>query len=300
MTDVFRQDQATTRKHVRLLLPHPMARARKNLNLMLSHLILIFVALVTIFPVWFSFIVSLSSSASTMGAIPLRLWPANPTFEAWQHLVEHTLLLRWFANSIIVSTVGALLNLLLCAPAAYALARFQFRGRNLIYRLIVSTLMVPLAVYLVPLYLVNLRLGWLNTYQTMFIPVSESVFGVFLLTQFFKSIPMELEDAAMIDGCTRFGSFYRIILPLAKPALLTLATFTFVWKWNMFLWPVIVIDRTDLYPLTVGIILNLGSYIGTVNVLMAGAIAGLVPVVLLFVIFQRQVVASVALSGLKG
>lgn len=247
-------------------------------------------------------LIALSASFKTsteMFAAPLRLIPDNPTLDPWIRLFTEQPVLKWTFNSILIALIGTAINVVICAMAGYAFARFKFKGRESLFKVVIMTLMLPLAVYIVPLYLIMDKLNILNTYWALAIPVSESIFGVFLLTQFFKNIPNQMEEAALIDGCNKFQTFIYIFLPIAKSSLFTLAIFSFVWKWNMFLWALIALNKTELYPLIIGLSLSVGQYEMDKNILMAGSILTVIPILIIYFVFQKYIIGSDATSGLK-
>ena len=210
---------------------------------------------------------------------------------------------RAFLNSGIISVGSVALALLTSAMAAYPLARMRFPGRNLIFALLVGSLMVPNVVTLVPTYILVQRLGWLSTFQGLIVPEAATVlaFGIFLLRQFFLGIPTELEDAARIDGANAWQIFTRIILPLSHPAFAALAIFAFRSAWNDFLWPLIAVNKPDMFTLPVALALLRGAYMNeSYGPIMAGAILSALPLLIVFLIANRRIVEGVQLSGLKG
>jgi multiple sugar transport system permease protein len=210
---------------------------------------------------------------------------------------------RAFVNSVIVSVGTVVLVVATSAMAAYPLARMRFPGRTLLFALIVGSLMIPNAVVLVPQYVLTQRLGWLSSYQGLIVPEAAMTFafGVFLLRQFFLGIPVELEDAARIDGATPWHVFTRIVLPLSQPALAALAIFAFRSAWNDFLWPLIAVNRAEMFPLPVALALLRGAYASeSYGPIMAGAALSAVPLLIVFLVANRRIVEGVRLSGLKG
>ena len=210
---------------------------------------------------------------------------------------------RAFLNSIVVSLGSVALVVLMSAMAAYPLARMRFRGRNLVFGLIVGSLMIPNAVVLVPQYVLVQRLGWLSTYQGLIVPEAAMTFafGVFLLRQFFLTIPSELEDAARIDGADPWQIFTRIVLPLSQPVLGALAIFAFRSAWNDFLWPLIAVNKPDMFPLPVALALLRGAYAAeSYGPIMAGAVLSALPLLIVFVVANRRIVEGVRVSALKG
>jgi multiple sugar transport system permease protein len=210
---------------------------------------------------------------------------------------------RAFLNSIVVSLGSVALVVLTSAMAAYPLARMRFRGRNLVFGLIVGSLMIPNAVVLVPQYVLVQRLGWLSTYQGLIVPEAAMTFafGVFLLRQFFLTIPSELEDAARIDGADPWQIFTRIVLPLSQPVLGALAIFAFRSAWNDFLWPLIAVNKPDMFPLPVALALLRGAYAAeSYGPIMAGAVLSALPLLIVFLVANRRIVEGVRVSALKG
>lgn len=207
---------------------------------------------------------------------------------------------RWFANSMIAAIAHTLLVLVTAAPAAYALARMNFRGKNLMFTIIVSTIFVPGLILLMPNYLIVERLGWLDSLWALIVPEAAGAFGVFFLRQFFLSLPREIEEAALLDRANRFQIFIDIVLPLSKPALATLAVLSFLNNWNNFLWPVYVLFNPEKLTLPAGLATLQNTYSTDYAVVMAGAVIASVPVLLVFMFAQRFVIEGVAGSALKG
>jgi multiple sugar transport system permease protein len=229
--------------------------------------------------------------------------PLNPTLENFTALLADPTLPvdRWFLNSLLIAAVFTLLVLALDSLAAYAYARIEFRGRNLLFGLLLATLVMPGIVFLIPNYITIARLGWLGTYTGVIAPGLSGVFGVFFLRQFFQSIPKELEEAAIIDGATTWKTFTSIALPLSRGALATLGIITFLESWNSFLWPLLILGNVrELQTLPVGLATLQGQYEFDYGKLMAGAVITTLPVLLLYILLQRYIVQSIAMTGLKG
>jgi multiple sugar transport system permease protein len=210
---------------------------------------------------------------------------------------------RAFANSLVIALGTVALVVVTSAMAAYPLARMRFRGRNLVFTLLVGSLMIPNAVILVPQYVLVQRLGWLSTYQGLIVPEAAMTFafGVFLLRQFFLTMPGELEDAARIDGANAWQVFTRVVLPLSQPVLAALAIFAFRSAWNDFLWPLIAVNKPDMFPLPVALALLRSAYSSeSYGPIMAGAALSALPLLVVFVVANRRIVEGVRLSGLKG
>jgi len=214
--------------------------------------------------------------------------------------VEEIPMARWFFNSVFVSSMITALVLFVDSLAAYALARLNLPGGKYVLILIIASLMIPLQMLLVPVYLILNWLGWLDTYLALIIPAASGAFGVFLLHQFFKSIPKEYEEAAAIDGCSKWGIYWRIILPMSKPALATLGIFVFVGSWNDFLNPLVFLDSVDKYTLPVGIALFQTSYVIEYGITLAASAIATPPVLIIFLLFQKHIIEGISLTGLKG
>jgi multiple sugar transport system permease protein len=210
---------------------------------------------------------------------------------------------RAFLNSVVVSLGSVLVVLVTSAMAAYPLARMRFPGRDLVFTVVVGSLMIPNAIVLVPQYVLTQRLGWLSTYQGLIVPEAAMTFafGVFLLRQFFLTIPGEIEDAARIDGAGSWQIFARVVLPLSQPVLAALAIFAFRSAWNDFLWPLIAVNKPDMFPLPVALSFLRGAYSSeSYGPIMAGATLSALPLLVVFVVANRRIVEGVRVSGLKG
>ncbi len=210
---------------------------------------------------------------------------------------------RAFVNSLVVAVGSVLVVLTTSAMAAYPLARMRFPGRDVIFGILVGSLMIPNAVLLVPQYVLTQRIGWLSTYQGLIVPEAAMLFafGVFLLRQFFLTMPRELEDAALIDGAGPWQVFSRIVLPLSQPVLAALAIFAFRSAWNDFLWPLIAVNKPEMFPLPVALALLRSAYSSeSYGPIMAGAALSALPLLVVFIVANRRIVEGVRLSGLKG
>ena len=208
--------------------------------------------------------------------------------------------LRWLANSVVVGVAHTVLVLVTASLAAYALARMRFRGKGLAFGLIVSTLFVPGFVFLMPNYLIVDSFDWLDSNWALIVPGAASAFGVFFLRQFFLSLPGELEEAAVLDGANRWQIFWRVVMPLSKAPLATLAVLAFLSSWNDFLWPLYVLFNPENLTLPAGLATLRGSYSTDFPAIMAGAVLASIPVLLIFAFAQRYIIDGVSRSGLKG
>jgi len=263
---------------------------------------LIGIGLVIVAPLLWMVSTSLKSNQDAT-TVPPSFWPREVSTEGYDTVLtaeSQTPVLRWFVNSVLAASLHAILVLLVASAAAYALARMQFAGRRLLFGVIVGTLFVPPFALIIPNYLIVDQLGWLDTLAALVVPGAASAFGVFFLRQFFLSLPMELEEAAELDGANRFQIFTRVVLPLSKPALATLAVLSFLTNWNDFLWPIYVLFSPERLTLPPGLNNLQSAYTTDYPVIMAGAVLASVPVLLLFLVAQRYVIEGVSRTGLKG
>jgi multiple sugar transport system permease protein len=271
-------------------------------KLILSYAALGLITLVFVAPLLWMISTSFKTNPETT-QWPLSWIPREFSVEGYSELfnaTSETPVLRWFLNSLIAATAHAGLVLVTAAPAAYALARMHFRGKGIMFGVIVSTLFIPPIILITPLYLVVDSLGWLDTLLAVIVPSAAGALGVFLLRQFFVSLPRELEEAAVLDGANRFQIFTRVILPLSKAPLATLALLSFLTNWNDFLWPVYVLFSPQNLVLPPGLTKLQGAYDTDYAVIMAGGVLASIPVLILFLIAQRYIIEGVSRSGLKG
>lgn len=245
----------------------------------------------------------LSTAFKTTGdaASPDPQWiPDNPTTQAFEAILDNdgTPVVRWLVNSLVAAGLQSLLIVATAALAGYALARMDFAGKKWIFGIIIGTLFIPPVILLIPNYLITSRIGWLDTLAAVIVPGAAGAFGVFFMRQFFLGLPIELEEAAYVDGAGRLRTFLSIALPMAGPALATLAVITFLAFWNDYLWPVIVCQNNCTLP--AGLRLLQRQFTGDPGLVMAGAVVAAIPVLILYLALQRYIVQSVASSGIKG
>src|SRR5262245_32906267 len=270
------------------------------------HLVLIPIAFILLVPFIWMLITSLETQAETQRFPPL-LWPSHIQWHNYSDAIHAAPLLRFMLNSTVVVIVVVVSNLVLCSVAGYAFARVRFPGRGLLFGLVMATLMVPIQVTMIPEFLIVKWLGghvWsqlgIDHLGALIVPNMATAFGIFFLRQFFLTVPVELEEAARIDGTSRLGVLFKIVLPLSLPALSTLAVVTFLDTWNSFLWPLIVINSQNHMTLPLGLMTFQGAHDTQLQLLMAGNVFSLLPMLLVFFIAQRYFVRSVAATGLKG
>jgi multiple sugar transport system permease protein len=263
------------------------------------HLLLMPTALLFVLPLAWMIMTSFMPD-SDINTFPPRFVPSRIDFGGYSGLFQESDILRWLINTTIVATVAVVSHLILCSLAGYGFARLRFAGRTLTFFLIVATIMVPIQLLMIPTFIMFTQLGVIDSLAAAAIPWLASAFGVFLMRQFFLSLPVELEDAARLDGCNRLQLFWRIVLPLAKPALATLAIFTLLGAWNDLVWPLIAITDEKWYTLQLGIANFQGTRRTQWQLLMAGNVVATLPLLVGFVLAQRHFVATMTFSGLKG
>ena len=228
--------------------------------------------------------------------------PRQPTLENFNNIFSDPSIpvVRWGLNSVFIAAIYTIAILIIDAMAGYAYARLNFPGKNLIFGLLLATLVMPGLMFLIPNYLTVARLGWINNYAGVIIPGLANVFGVFYLRQFFQSLPKELEEAAVIDGAGTWTTFTRVMLPLSSGALATLGVLEFMRSWNDFLWPLLVLSERTMQTLPAGLATLQGQYTFDYGKLMAGAAVTAIPVLIIYLFLQRYIVESVAMTGIKG
>lgn len=235
---------------------------------------------------------------------PNGSWIPNPFDSSSYHtllrLNSSTPVLRWFVNSLVAGLANTVLIVVVDSMAAYALSRMEFFGRRVIFGTVVGTIFLPSFMFLVPNFLIVSKLGWLDSLWAIIVPSAGGAFGVFFLRQFFSTLPRELEEAAIIDGANQWVVFTRVVLPLSRPALATLAVLSFLTNWNDFLWPVFVLFSANTLTLPAGLSTLQNSASTNYPLIMAGAVIASVPAIILFVIAQRHVIEGISRSGLKG
>ncbi|HET8579399.1 MAG TPA: carbohydrate ABC transporter permease [Nitrospiraceae bacterium] len=246
---------------------------------------------------------SMSSSFKTAGEVfqtPIRWIPRVWHTENYTEPFRSRPFGRFFLNSVIVATTSTALNLLVSSLAGYSLAKFRFRGRNLLFGIVLGSLMLPIQVTIVPLYLVTRSLGWINTYQGLILPTAVTGFGIFLMRQYILTIPDDFREAARIDGAGELFIFLNIILPLAAPAFFSLGILHFLASWESFMWPLVIANRDEIRPLAIGLVMFEQEFYTAYPQLFAMSLASMFPLLAVFVVFQRRILEGMILSGLKG
>jgi multiple sugar transport system permease protein len=232
-------------------------------------------------------------------SMPPPFWPRNPTLVHYTELFQRLNLARYFGNSLLIALSVSGLSLVINSMAGYALAKLRFAGRDRIFRFLIAGLVVPAQVAMIPLFLMLKKMGLINTYWAVILPASASIFGIFLIRQYALSIPDALLDAARIDGASEWRIYRTIVVPLLRPILVTLGVFTFMTTWNDFMWPLIALIDGDLRTLPVALAILSGEHVQDTELMMAGSVVTLLPVLLLFVLVQRYYVAGIVAGSIK-
>lgn len=272
-----------------------------NLSLIqiLGYIILSVWALVSLFPLYWMITTSFKTAAVVI-KLPPEIIPSNVTIKNYVDLFKEALIGKWMINSLIVSVSVTFGVVAMSSFYGYLFAKKKFLGREYIFWLFLATIMIPLQVKIIPIFLTIVNLKWMNTYWALIIPSLFSPFGVFLMRQFVQTLPNDLLDAAKIDGCSEFGIYWRIILPLSKPGLAVLGIMTFMGNWNGFLWPLIVLNKEDMYTLPVGLSLLQQQFFTDYGLLMAGATIAALPMFLIFFALQKYFIRGITIGALKG
>jgi multiple sugar transport system permease protein len=278
-----------------------MSHRQQPLASAIKYAVLVLGAVLMLLPFEWMVVASLMAPNEIM-ARPLVWLPAVLQFHNYARLAEAIPLGRMYLNSLIVTTAITLGILVSSSLAGYGFAKFQFPGRDILFLMVLATIMIPFFVYLIPVFYVVSQLGWVDTYQGLIVPNIVTAFGIFLMRQYMLSLPDELLDASRIDGASEFAIYWRIVLPLVGPALGALAILAFVYQWNAFLWPLVIIRSGDLATIPIGLnsLRVYASQPEVINLQMAGATVAIIPVLAVFAIFQRWFVQGIALTGLKG
>lgn len=271
-------------------------RIRKIMN----YALLCLIALVMLLPLLWLISTAFKSPTENVFQFPPQLFPQQPTFTNFVKIWQNEPFGRYFLNSLGIASLTVGLNLLLSSLAAYPLARLDFAGKNVIFSVIISTIMIPFQIVMIPLFILTVQLGLKNTYLGVIFPAIASAFGIFLLRQAFQGVPKELEEAARMDGCSELGIWWNIMLPSVRPALVTLAIFVFIGSWSDFLWPLLVLDDPHFYTLPLGVAQLAGTFSLDWRLIAAGSIISIAPILVFFLVMQRYIVPSEAASGVKG
>lgn len=271
----------------------------RKLNI-LNYILLGIGSILMILPFLLMVTLALSPNDKVLTYPPL-LFPKSITGQNFQDVMAAGNFFRYFINSLVISVITTAGQMITCSMAGYAFARLEFRFKNQIFLIFLATMMIPTQVNLVPLFSLMQKLGWVNTYYALIIPGLFSAFGIFLMRQYFLTLPKELEDSGKIDGCTQWGIFWKIFFPLAVPSLAALGIFSFITTWNSFLWPLLVTNSESLRTLPVGLAAFKSSFREITNwsLLMAGTLISVVPAVLVFIAGQKYFISGITSGAVK-
>ncbi|MDQ0253338.1 multiple sugar transport system permease protein [Evansella vedderi] len=269
----------------------------KQMKSTIAYTLLILGSVIMIFP----FVWMVSTSLKTaLDVYTLSIFPENPTFGNYLRIFQDTLFGKWFINSIIIAVVTTLSVAFFDTLVGYIIAKFKFIGKTIIFIAILSTLMVPTEMLIIPWYLMSSQFGWVDNYWGLLFPGLMTGFGVFLMKQFMEGIPDDLLDAARVDGLGEFKIFWKIAIPQVWPAISALCIFTFLSNWNAFLWPLIVLESAEIFTLPVGLsFFASGEFESQWELIMAGATITALPLILVFFLLQRHIIKGITLTGLK-
>jgi ABC-type glycerol-3-phosphate transport system permease component len=272
-------------------------RTLRSPDRLIMYLLLVLFALLAVFPFYWVLVGSFMSPVELFATIP-RLWPSELDTSTYQRVFQLVPMGRYFLNSVIVAVTTTLVAVLVCSAAGYCFARLTFFGKGVIFALILGALMVPYQATIVPLFVMFANWNLLNSYPGIILPGVVSAFGVFMMTQFFQTLPPDMREAAIVDGANELRIFLRIYLPLARPALATLGLFIFMESWDSLLWPMIVSPNPDMRTLQVGLAF-IRSAAPVQNQVMAAIVVSVIPVIIVFLLAQRQFIAGIAAGAVK-
>jgi putative chitobiose transport system permease protein len=275
-------------------------RQKSAIKVIGTYLLLCAIAFLMLFPLLWLIGTAFKSPTEDIFAFPPQIFPSQPTWANFATVWRTYPFAFYLYNSALVAFLAVGFNLLLCSLAAYPLARLDFKGREFIFALVLATIMIPFQIVMIPLYILAVNLGLRNTYLGIVLPNLTSAFGIFLLRQALKAVPLELEEAARIDGCSELGIWWNIMLPAIRPALFTLTIFVFIGSWSDFLWPLIVLDDPDYYTLPLAVANLADSFSLDWRLVAAGSVISIAPILLLFLFLQKYIVPTDVGSGVKG
>jgi len=265
----------------------------------IGYILMVGVAILFLLPFYWMFVTAVKP-ANEIFAYPPLLWPSEFHFENFVDSMKSSDFGTFFKNSTIVTTCATVITVFINLLAGYAFAKYDFKGKNVFFMIVLSTLMIPTQVTMIPNFIVMSKLNLLNTYTGLILPPCAEAFGLFLSRQFMSELPDELIEAARIDGATEFSIFRKIILPNVGPLLSVLIIFTVMWRWNDFQWPLILLSKSKMYTVQIGLSMLNGSNYVNWNMLMSASIISIMPVIVVFFIFQKQFIQGIASTGIKG
>src|SRR5699024_6835901 len=262
--------------------------------------LLLVVAFIMIGPFLWLLSTALKSGGENIFAYPPKIIPEHLTFKNFVNVLSAFPFWSYLFNSVVVTTVTVILNIVFCSLAAYPLAKMKFRGRNLIFILILCTYMLPFQLLMVPIYILSVNLGLQNSYAGLVLPHLTTAFGIFLMRQAFSKVPDEMEESARMDGANSLQIWWRILIPLVKPSIATLAIFVFVLAWDDFLWPLIITSDQGMYTLPLGVNMLTGTFASDWRLIAAGSIISMIPIIIVFIFMQRYFMSGAMKGSIKG
>ena len=274
------------------------SRKRFSAGMAVLYLVLIFWAVFMIMPFAWMILTSLKTMPESM-KVPIVWLPKVPQWKNYSDVLQKYNFAKYYGNTLLVTMVSVAFQLITCSMAAYAFARLDFPFKNAIFLVCMTVLMVPTQMIIIPRFLITLRMGWLDSFAGIIIPNLPSIFGTFFLRQNFMSMPRELDEAAMLDGCSFFGIYWRVLLPLVKNGLIAFGVLSTLWCWNEMLWPLIVVTKEKLYVLSIAIANMQGQYATKIPIQMTAGVFAMVPMLIVFLIGQKQMLEGIATSGMK-
>jgi putative chitobiose transport system permease protein len=278
----------------------PPGSPRGSLSAVLQMALLLSLALLTLLPLLWLVSTSLKGPSEDIFTSPPGLLPAQPSLEAYGRLFRDNPMGTYLLNSTVVSGLAVVANLLFSSLAAYPLARLAFRGRGVVLAVVVATVLIPFQVVMIPLYVLMVKIGLRNSLMALVLPQATTAFGIFLLRQSFLAVPKELEEAARMDGCSPIGEWWNVLIPAARPDLITLGMLTFIGTWSDFLWPLIILDEPKSYTLPLGLQQLASSFSLDWRLVAAGSVISILPVLVLFILLQKTILPTSTADAVKG
>jgi len=276
------------------------SRVLKNLKFILLHIFLIFTSIVASFPIVWLISTSLKPDTQIF-TFPPTLIPRPIRWDNYSRMISYLPFFRFMWNTVYITVLGLIGNVISSSMAAYAFARLEWKFRDTLFAILLGTIMLPPQVTMIPVYIIFSKIGWVNTLRPLWVPAFfGNAFYIFLLRQFFLTVPRDLEEAAKIDGCSFLRIYWQILLPVIKPALATIAIFSFISHWNNFLGPLIYINDVDKMPISLGLRLFQQSYGGEWSLMMAASTLATIPIIVVFFLFQKQFIEGIVMTGMKG
>lgn len=279
--------------------PTGALRRRKQMVNAIAFVVILVVAIITLFPFYWMLITAVKP-VEEIFLFPPRLWPSEFHWENFFNVLKENNFLKYFKNSFIVTTLSTLITVNINLLAGYAFAKYRFKGKEFMFLIMLSTLMIPLQVTMIPVFIIAAKIGIRNTLWGLILPPCAEAMGLFMARQFIADIPDELLEAGRIDGATEFELYYKIVLPNVKPLISVLVIFTVMWRWNDLQWPLIMISNDKFYTVQMGLAMLNGNQYVNWNDMMSASLISIIPVVIVFLLFQKEFVQGVVSSGIKG